>query len=167
MPATPLQFDLAAWPKRFPSMANEHDVAQSLAQLDAMGLVEWRLRPSDFRIEWLEPRRAAEHVVVDRSRKNVLEHSLEDLSGYVHGLDCRASIIDLHFSGHGRVTRVANATHARQIEKECARHSRRACQRAAAGVELCKNCAQVTGSWQDKSFNIGSKQESSRPIQPC
>ena len=85
--------------KTLPSMANEHEVAQSLAQLDAMGLVEWRLRPSDFRIELLEPRRAAEHVVVDRSRKNVLEHSLEDLSRYVHGLDCRASIIDLHFSG--------------------------------------------------------------------
>ena len=79
--------------------ANRHDVAQSLAQLDAMGLVEWTLRPSDFLIEWLEPRRAAEHVVVDRSRRMVVEHSLEALSRYVEGLECRASIIDVHFSG--------------------------------------------------------------------
>ena len=79
--------------------ANGHDVAQSLSQLDAMGLVEWKLRPSDFRIEWLEPRRAAEHVVVDRSRRKVVEHSLEALIHYVHGLECRASIIDSHFSG--------------------------------------------------------------------
>ena len=79
--------------------ANGHDVAQSLSQLDAMGLVEWKLRPSDLRIEWLEPRRAAEHVVVDRSRKKVVEQSLEALIHYVHGLECRASIIDSHFSG--------------------------------------------------------------------
>ena len=78
-------------------------VAHILAQLDAMGLLEWKLRPSDFRIEWLEPRRAAEHVVVDRSRRQVVERSLEALSGYVHGLECRASGIDLHFSGHGGV----------------------------------------------------------------
>ena len=79
----------------------ERALLECLVQLDAMGLVEWKLRPSDFRIEWLEPRRAAEHVVVDRSRRQVVERSLEALSGYVHGLECRASGIDLHFSGHG------------------------------------------------------------------
>lgn len=74
-------------------------VSQCLIQLDAMGLVEWNIQPPEMRIEWLEPRRAAKHVVVDRSRKRNVEQSLEAMSNYVCGSECRATLLDLHFSG--------------------------------------------------------------------
>ena len=78
---------------------DEHAVAQCLTQLDAMGLIEWKVRPAELRIEWLEPRREARHVVVNRSRKKVAEQQLAAMSNYIHGSECRATLIDLHFSG--------------------------------------------------------------------
>ena len=87
--------------KTISTTSNEHAVAECLVQLDAMGLVEWKLKPSDLRIEWLEPRRDARHVVVDRSRRKVAEQKLEAMSNYVQGPECRSTSIDLYFSGQG------------------------------------------------------------------
>ena len=87
--------------KTIVTTGDERAVAECLAQLDAMGLVEWKEKPTDLRIEWLEPRRDARHVVVDRSRRKVAEQNLEAMSNYVHGLECRPKSIDLHFSGQG------------------------------------------------------------------
>ena len=70
------------------------------------------------------------------------------LSRYVHGLECRASGIDLHFSGHGGDpcgqcdTCTANR-----------KRIRKALQTKLEGPPLasncCTNCAQVIGCWQD------------------
>lgn len=87
--------------KTIATAGDERAVAECLAQLDAMGLIEWKEKPTDLRIEWLEPRRDARHVVVDRSRRKVAEQNLEAMSNYVHGLECRPKSIDLHFSKQG------------------------------------------------------------------
>jgi ATP-dependent DNA helicase RecQ len=89
---------LLATENRHPPM-DANAVSQCLIQLDAMGLVEWNVQPPEMRIEWLEPRRAAKHVVVDRSRKWNVEQSLEAMSNYVYASECRATLLDLHFSG--------------------------------------------------------------------
>ena len=82
-------------------MAVVHSVCVAPIARDgpAMGLIEWKVRPAELRIEWLEPRREARHVVVNRSRKKVAEQQLAAMSNYIHGSECRATLIDLHFSG--------------------------------------------------------------------